>query len=42
MSRKVWKEVEDKANRARIAKTEIKKRKENIEKKKKSLEKLEQ
>ena len=35
MSRKVWKKVEDKANKARIAKTEIKKRKENIEKKKK-------
>ena len=42
MSRRVWKKVEDKANKARIAKTEIKKRKENIEKKKKSLEKLEQ
>jgi len=41
MPRRVWKEVENKADKARIAKTKIKKRKENVEKKKKSSEKLE-
>ena len=38
MSRRVWKKVEDKADKARIAKTKIKKIKWNVEK---SSEKLE-
>jgi len=41
MSRRMWKEVENKTDKARIVKTEIMKRKENIEKNQKSSEKLE-